>query len=123
MALTIQSSLGELLDDEQARAILEKHIPGISNHPQIAMGRGFPLGMVANFSGGLITDDMVKDGAVVVDIGINVLADGRTVGDVDFGSASKKASLITPVPGGVGPVTAVMLMKNGIEMFKQQLSA
>ncbi len=60
MALTIQSSLGELLDDEQTRTILEKHIPGISSHPQIAMGRGFPLGIVANFSGGMITDDMVK---------------------------------------------------------------
>jgi methylenetetrahydrofolate dehydrogenase (NADP+)/methenyltetrahydrofolate cyclohydrolase len=51
---------------------------------------------------GLIKADMVKDGAIVVDIGINVLSDGVTVGDVDFEAVSKKTSLITPVPGGVG---------------------
>ncbi len=60
MAYSTQTSLGDLLDNEQTKAILEKHMPGIASHPQIAMGRGFPLGMVANFSGGMITDDMVK---------------------------------------------------------------
>ena len=60
MAYSIQSSLGDLLDNEQTKAILEKHMPGISAHPQIAMGRGFPLSVVANFSGGLITEDMLK---------------------------------------------------------------
>ncbi|VAX29790.1 Methenyltetrahydrofolate cyclohydrolase / Methylenetetrahydrofolate dehydrogenase (NADP+), partial [hydrothermal vent metagenome] len=54
---------------------------------------------------GLIKEDMVKEGVVVVDIGINVLDDGSIVGDVDFEPVEKKASLITPVPGGVGPVT------------------
>ena len=54
---------------------------------------------------------MVKDGAVVVDVGINRV-DGKLVGDVDFESVSKKASLITPVPGGVGPMTIAMLMEN-----------
>ena len=61
---------------------------------------------------GLVTGDMVKDGAVVIDIGINVLDNGRIVGDVDFGSVEKKASAITPVPGGVGPVTIAMLLEN-----------
>lgn len=61
---------------------------------------------------GLIKGDMVKEGAVVVDVGINVLDDGRIVGDVDFGSVAEKASLITPVPGGVGPVTIAMLLEN-----------
>ncbi|HEB75690.1 MAG TPA: bifunctional 5,10-methylenetetrahydrofolate dehydrogenase/5,10-methenyltetrahydrofolate cyclohydrolase [Nitrospirae bacterium] len=63
---------------------------------------------------GLITGDMVKEGAVVVDIGINVLGDGSIVGDVDFESVEKKASFITPVPGGVGPVTIAMLLENTV---------
>jgi len=63
---------------------------------------------------GLIKGEMVKDGAVVVDIGINVLDDGSIVGDVDFGSAGEKAAFITPVPGGVGPVTIAMLLENTV---------
>ncbi|MEC4686569.1 MAG: bifunctional 5,10-methylenetetrahydrofolate dehydrogenase/5,10-methenyltetrahydrofolate cyclohydrolase [Nitrospirota bacterium] len=63
---------------------------------------------------GLIKGDMVKEGAVVVDIGINVLDDGSIVGDVDFESVEKKASFITPVPGGVGPVTIAMLLENTV---------
>ncbi|MBI5101962.1 MAG: bifunctional methylenetetrahydrofolate dehydrogenase/methenyltetrahydrofolate cyclohydrolase [Nitrospirae bacterium] len=63
---------------------------------------------------GLITGDMVKKGAIVVDIGINILKNGDITGDVDFGSVSKKASMITPVPGGVGPVTIAMLLENTV---------
>jgi len=63
---------------------------------------------------GLITGDMVKAGAVVVDIGINLLSDGRLVGDVEFDAVSKRASLITPVPGGVGPVTIAIVLKNTV---------
>ena len=59
--------------------------------------------------------DMIKDGAVVIDVGINRLPDGRLVGDVDFDSVSKKAALITPVPGGVGPMTITMLLKNTLK--------
>ncbi len=62
----------------------------------------------------LINGDMIKEGAVVVDIGINVLDNGQIVGDVDFKSASKKASMITPVPSGVGPVTISMLLENTV---------
>ncbi len=61
---------------------------------------------------GLITDGMVKTGAVVVDIGINVRKDGTITGDVDFASVSPRTSFITPVPGGVGPVTIAMLLEN-----------
>jgi methylenetetrahydrofolate dehydrogenase (NADP+)/methenyltetrahydrofolate cyclohydrolase len=64
---------------------------------------------------------MVKEGAVVVDIGINVLDDGMTVGDVDFGPVSKKAALITPVPGGVGPVTIAILLKNTVISAKRMV--
>ncbi len=66
----------------------------------------------------LISDDMIKDGAIVVDIGINRLENGKLVGDVDFENVSKKASFITPVPGGVGPMTIAMLLKNTIKAAK-----
>ena len=65
-----------------------------------------------------ITADMVKDGAVVVDVGINRV-DGKLVGDVDFEEVSKKASYITPVPGGVGPMTIAMLLKNAVACAKR----
>ena len=59
-----------------------------------------------------VTGDMVKEGAVVIDVGINRMEDGKLCGDVNFAEAEKKASYITPVPGGVGPRTIAMLMKN-----------
>jgi methylenetetrahydrofolate dehydrogenase (NADP+) / methenyltetrahydrofolate cyclohydrolase len=64
---------------------------------------------------GMIRGDMVKEGAVVVDVGVNRLADGRVVGDVEFSEVSPRASYITPVPGGVGPMTIAMLLKNTLE--------
>jgi methylenetetrahydrofolate dehydrogenase (NADP+)/methenyltetrahydrofolate cyclohydrolase len=63
----------------------------------------------------LIKEDMVKDGAIVIDIGINRIEDGSLVGDVDFENVSKKCSFITPVPGGVGPMTIAMLLKNTLK--------
>lgn len=63
----------------------------------------------------MISGDMVKDGAVVVDVGVNRLPDGKVVGDVNFAEVSPKASYITPVPGGVGPMTIAMLLKNTLE--------
>ena len=63
----------------------------------------------------LIKEDMVKEGAIVVDIGINRNAEGKIVGDVDFENVSKKASFITPVPGGVGPMTIAMLLANTVK--------
>lgn len=62
----------------------------------------------------MITGDMVKEGAAVIDIGINVTPEGKLVGDVDFDAASEKASYITPVPGGAGPMTIAMLMYNTV---------
>lgn len=63
----------------------------------------------------MITGDMIKEGAVVIDVGMNRLADKKLVGDVHFESAEKVASAITPVPGGVGPMTIAMLMKNTVK--------
>jgi methylenetetrahydrofolate dehydrogenase (NADP+)/methenyltetrahydrofolate cyclohydrolase len=63
----------------------------------------------------LVTGPMVKPGAVVIDVGINRLADGKLVGDVDFDSVEQRAAWITPVPGGVGPMTITMLLANTIQ--------
>lgn len=62
----------------------------------------------------MITGDMIKEGATVIDVGINRLDDGRLVGDVEFASASEKAGYITPVPGGVGPMTIAILIANTV---------
>ncbi|MBR7084472.1 MAG: bifunctional methylenetetrahydrofolate dehydrogenase/methenyltetrahydrofolate cyclohydrolase FolD [Oscillospiraceae bacterium] len=70
----------------------------------------------ANF----VTGDMIKDGAVVIDVGMNRLENGKLCGDVNFAEAEQKASYITPVPGGVGPMTIAMLMKNTLTAFKAQ---
>lgn len=61
---------------------------------------------------GLLTAEMVKTGAIIIDVGITRLPDGRVVGDVDFENVKNKASFITPVPGGVGPLTVAMLLEN-----------
>lgn len=66
-----------------------------------------------------VTADMVKDGAVVIDVGINRNDEGKLVGDVDFDNVKDKCSFITPVPGGVGPMTITMLMKNTINAAKR----
>ena len=65
--------------------------------------------------------EMVKDGAVVIDVGINRLPDGKLCGDVDFDEVSSVASMITPVPGGVGPMTITMLLKNTLTAAKLSL--
>ncbi|MFL1706384.1 bifunctional methylenetetrahydrofolate dehydrogenase/methenyltetrahydrofolate cyclohydrolase FolD [Campylobacter sp. MOP7] len=68
-----------------------------------------------------VTEDMVKDGAIVIDVGINRLDDGRLVGDVDFDKVASKCSYITPVPGGVGPMTIAMLLSNTIKSAKNRV--
>jgi methylenetetrahydrofolate dehydrogenase (NADP+)/methenyltetrahydrofolate cyclohydrolase len=66
----------------------------------------------------MITGDMIKEGAAVIDVGINVTPEGKLVGDVDFEAAKEKASHITPVPGGAGPMTIAMLMYNTVQAAK-----
>jgi methylenetetrahydrofolate dehydrogenase (NADP+)/methenyltetrahydrofolate cyclohydrolase len=70
----------------------------------------------------MITAEMVKPGATVIDVGINRTPDGKLVGDVDFESVSKVAAAITPVPGGVGPMTITMLMRNTIDCYKKRIN-
>ena len=72
----------------------------------ICVGVGVPF---------LIKEDMVKDGAIIIDIGINRIQNGKLVGDVDFEAVKHKCSYITPVPGGVGPMTIAMLLKNTVK--------
>lgn len=69
----------------------------------------------------LITEDMVSDGAIVIDIGINRLESGKLVGDVDFEAVSGKCSYITPVPGGAGPMTIAMLLENTLKSAKMRV--
>ena len=68
----------------------------------------------------LITEDMVKEGVVVVDVGINRLQNGKIVGDVDFDNVKNKAYAITPVPGGVGPLTVVSLLINTVSVYREK---
>ena len=69
---------------------------------------------------GFVTADMVKDGAVVIDVGINRNENGKLCGDVDFENVKEKASFITPVPGGCGPMTIAVLMQNTVSAAKKQ---
>ncbi|EAK5278526.1 bifunctional methylenetetrahydrofolate dehydrogenase/methenyltetrahydrofolate cyclohydrolase FolD [Campylobacter jejuni] len=70
----------------------------------------------------LLRSDMVKEGVIVIDVGINRLESGKIVGDVDFEEVSKKSSYITPVPGGVGPMTIAMLLENTVKSAKNRLN-
>ncbi len=70
---------------------------------------------------GLISGQWVRDGAVVIDVGINRLPDGRLTGDVDFAEAEKRAAWITPVPGGVGPMTVATLLQNTMTAAEQRV--
>lgn len=79
--------------------------------------RGADILIVAVGKANLIPGDWVKDGAIVIDVGINRVGE-KIVGDVDFENASKRAAFITPVPGGVGPLTVTMLMKNVVAACK-----
>jgi methylenetetrahydrofolate dehydrogenase (NADP+) / methenyltetrahydrofolate cyclohydrolase len=76
---------------------------------------------VAAGRAGTVTKDMVKDGAWVVDVGINRLETGKVVGDVDFGGVSERVHAITPVPGGVGPMTIAMLLRNTLRAAERQV--
>ena len=105
--------VAKLLLDENATVIMAhsrtadlKAIVGLADILVVATGKP-----------GTVTGDMVKPGAVVIDVGINRRDDGSLCGDVDFESAAEVAGYITPVPGGVGPMTIAKLMENTLECF------
>ncbi|GAB6935414.1 MAG: bifunctional methylenetetrahydrofolate dehydrogenase/methenyltetrahydrofolate cyclohydrolase FolD [Calditerricola sp.] len=91
------------------------------NLPDVA--READLLVVAIGRPAYVDDRFVKPGAVVIDVGINRLADGRLVGDVDFAKVQRVAGYLTPVPGGVGPMTIAMLLKNTVEAAAAQVKA
>ncbi|MBP7232351.1 MAG: bifunctional methylenetetrahydrofolate dehydrogenase/methenyltetrahydrofolate cyclohydrolase FolD [Syntrophaceae bacterium] len=87
-----------------------KDLPSVTSHADVLIAAiGKPR---------MITANMVKEGAVVIDVGVNRLENGKLAGDVDFDEVAAKASCITPVPGGVGPMTIAMLMKNTLDAAK-----
>jgi methylenetetrahydrofolate dehydrogenase (NADP+)/methenyltetrahydrofolate cyclohydrolase len=90
-----------------------RDLPGICREAEILV--------VAIGKARFVTADMVRDGAVVVDVGVNRLADGTFVGDVDFGPVSQCAGWISPVPGGVGPMTIAMLLQNTLESAQRSV--
>ena len=103
-----------MLRDNGTVIYCHRHTPDLA-----AMTRQADILVVAAGHEGLITGDMVKDGAVVIDVAMNRNAEtGKFTGDVVFDEVEKKASHITPVPGGVGPMTRAMLMKNVLTLAK-----
>ena len=104
-----------------AKLLLDRHATVTIAHSRTAdlgaVCRTADVLVVAVGRAGLVTGDMVKPGAVVIDVGMNRNAEGKLCGDVDFDSVLPVASWITPVPGGVGPMTIAMLMKNTIACF------
>jgi len=88
-----------------------------------AVARGADVLVVATGRARLIGADYVKDGATVVDVGVNRLPTGKVVGDVDFDAVAPRASAITPVPGGVGLMTVAMLMRNTVRACRRQTGA
>jgi methylenetetrahydrofolate dehydrogenase (NADP+)/methenyltetrahydrofolate cyclohydrolase len=85
--------------------------------------RGADILVAATGRAGLITGDMVKPGAAVIDVGINRLPDGKLAGDVDFTAVSAVAGCITPVPGGVGPMTIAMVIANTVLAAERSVPA
>ena len=108
-----------------ALMLLEKHATVTICHSRTAslrdeVGRADIL-VVAIGKAGLVRGDWVKPGAVVIDVGVNRLPSGKLCGDVEFETAKERASAITPVPGGVGPMTICMLLYNTLKAAKDSL--
>ena len=108
--------VAKLLQDRNATVtVAHSHTPDLA-----ALTREADILVVATGHAGLVDGTMIKPGAVVIDVGITRRGK-RIIGDVDFASASQVASYITPVPGGVGPMTVAMLMENTIECFEARM--
>ena len=97
-------------DSERLSGLLED-----AGYSPVEVGKDADILVVATGKPKMISGDMVKTGAVVIDVGINRMPDGKLCGDVDFDAAKYIAGWITPVPGGVGPMTITMLLMNTLE--------
>lgn len=106
-----------LLHENGTVTLCHRHTNELGEHTRCA-----DILVVAVGKAKMITADMVKDGAVVIDVGMNRDEGGKLCGDVDFASVEPKASYITPVPGGVGPMTVAMLMKNTVTAAEKHLA-
>ena len=106
----------ELLNAGATVLVCHKHTKDITNKVKIA-----DVVIAAAGVAHLVKDDWVKEGAVVIDVGINRLKDGSLAGDVDFNSVKDKALAISPVPGGVGPMTIAVLLENTLTAYKARL--
>src|SRR3990167_7744845 len=109
---------GVLLQREATVTICHAKTRDLAQHTILA-----DVLIVAAGKPGLIVPQMVKEGAIVIDVGINRLPDGRIVGDVCFDEVKEKASWITPVPGGVGPMTVTMLIENTLRSAERAFKA
>lgn len=106
-----------LLHENGTVTVCHRHTQNLAEHTRRA-----DILVVAVGSAKLITADMVKEGAVVIDVGMDRNENGRLCGDVDFAAVEPKASYITPVPGGVGPMTVAMLMKNTVAAAEKHIA-
>ena len=97
------------------RSVTHRFTPDLEHHVREA-----EVLIAAAGKPGLVKGEWIRPGAVVVDVGINRLGDGTLTGDVEFETAAQRASWISPVPGGVGPMTVAMLMKNTLEAALRQ---
>jgi len=104
-----------LKNEEATITVCHKNTKDLKEHTKKA-----DILIVAVGKPNLITEDMVKEGVVVVDVGINRLENGKIVGDVDFENVKNKAYAITPVPGGVGPLTVVSLLVNTVSVYREK---
>ena len=109
-----------------AKLLLDRHATVTIAHSRTAdlgsVTREADVLVLAVGKAGLVTGDMVKPGAVVIDVGMNRNAEGKLSGDADYASCEKVAGWITPVPGGVGPMTIAMLMKNTIACYLSRMA-
>lgn len=104
-----------LLSKNMTVTICHRHTKNLIDHTKNA-----DLLVVATGNKHLITEDMVKENSVIIDVGINRI-DNKIYGDVDFLNVSKKVAYITPVPGGIGPMTIIALLENLVQVFKENI--
>lgn len=120
-ALAVVIGRSNIVGKPMAKLLLDEHATVVMAHSRTrdlgALTRQADIIVAAVGKRNLVTADMVKPGAVVIDVGMNRDDEGRLCGDVDFAAVKEVAGWITPVPGGVGPMTITMLMQNTIESF------